>query len=187
MQRRFAPTANELEHLNDKFNFANAACAEFDIVGQTTSTHFTGNHPFHVAQRLNHAEIDVTTENKRAQHRTQLVSIDAFAIAHNPRLDHRVTLPVAPLLLVIIFQRGKAQHQRATFAKRTQPHIHAIDEAILRWLIQHFNQPLPHAGKKLRVIQFPASTLRTTMFRPGKNQIDIRGEIQFPAAQLTHA
>ncbi len=46
--------------------------------------------------------------------------------------------------------------------------IHAIDEAILRWLIQHFNQPLPHAGKKLRVIQFPASALRTTMFWPAK-------------------
>ena len=187
MQRRLAPAANKLEYLDDKFNFTNATRAKFDVVGQTAPTHFTGNHPFHVAQRLNHAEIDVTTENKRAQHRTQLVSIDAFAIAHNPRLDHRVTLPVAPLLLVIIFQRGKAQHQRATFAKRTQPHIHAIDEAILRWLIQHFNQPLPHAGKKLRVIQFPASTLRTTMFRPGKNQIDIRGEIQLPTAQLTHA
>ncbi len=173
MQRRFAPAANELEYLDDKFNFANATRAKFDIVGQTASTHFAGNHPFHIAQRLDDAEIDVTAENKRAQHRTQLVSIDAFAIAHNPRLDHRVTLPVATLLLVIIFQRGKAQHQRATFAKRTQPHIHAIDEAILRWLIQHFNQPLPHAGKKLGVIQFPASTLRTTMFRPGKNQIDI--------------
>ena len=173
MQRRFAPAANELEYLDDKFNFTNATRAKFDVVGQTASAHFTGNHPFHVAQRLDDAEIDVTAENKRAQHRTQLVSIDAFAIAHNPRLDHRVTLPVAPLLLVIIFQRRKAQHQRATFAKRTQSHIHAIDEAILRWLIQHFNQPLPHAGKKLRVIQFPASTLRTTMFRPGKNQIDI--------------
>ena len=187
MQRRFAPAANELEYLDDKFNFTNATRAKFDVVGQTASAHFTGNHPFHVAQRLDDAEIDVTAENKRAQHRTQLVSIDAFAIPHNPRLDHRVTLPVAPLLLVIIFQRRKAQHQRATFAKRTQSHIHAIDEAILRWLIQHFNQPLPHAGKKLRVIQFPASTLRTTMFRPGKNQIDIRGEIQLPTAQLTHA
>ena len=173
MQRRLAPAANKLEYLDDKFNFTNATRAKFDVVGQTAPTHFTGNHPFHVAQRLNHAEIDVTTENKRAQHRTQLVSIDAFAIAHNPRLDHRVTLPVAPLLLVIIFQCRKAQHQRATFAKRTQSHIHAIDEAILRWLIQHFNQPLPHAGKKLRVIQFPASALRTTMFWPGKNQIDI--------------
>ena len=173
MQRRFAPAANELEYLDDKFNFTNATRAKFDVVGQTASAHFTGNHPFHVAQRLDDAEIDVTAENKRAQHRTQLVSIDAFAIPHNPRLDHRVTLPVAPLLLVIIFQRRKAQHQRATFAKRTQSHIHAIDEAILRWLIQHFNQPLPHAGKKLRVIQFPASALRTTMFRPGKNQIDI--------------
>ena len=173
MQRRFAPAANELEYLDDKFNFTNATRAKFDVVGQTASAHFTGNHPFHVAQRLDDAEIDVTAENKRAQHRTQLVSIDAFAIAHNPRLDHRVTLPVAPLLLVIIFQRRKAQHQRATFAKRTQSHIHAIDEAILRWLIQHFNQPLAHAGKKLRIIQFPASALRTTMFRPGKNQIDI--------------
>ena len=173
MQRWFAPAANELEYLDNKFNFTNATRAKFDVVGQTASTHFAGNHPFHIAQRLDDAEIDVTAENKRAQHRTQLVSIDAFAIAHNPRLDHRVTLPVAPLLLVIILQRGKAQHQRATFAKRTQPHIHAIDEAILRWLIQHFNQPLPHAGKKLRVIQFPASALRTTMFRPGKNQIDI--------------
>ena len=173
MQRRLAPAANKLEYLDDKFNFTNATRAKFDVVGQTASTHFTGNHSFHVAQRLNHAEIDVTTENKRTQHRTQLVSIDAVAIPHNPRLDHRVTLPVAPLLLVIIFQRRKTQHQRATFTKRTQPHINAIDETILRWLIQHFNQPLPHAGKKLCVIQFPASALGTTMFRPGKNQIDI--------------
>ncbi len=62
---------------------------------------------------------------------------------HQARLDHRVAFPVAPLLLVIIFQRRKAHHQRAAIAKRPQTHIDAVDKAVDGLLIQRFDQPLP--------------------------------------------
>ena len=139
LQGRFATAADQLENLNDKFDFANAARAELDIVCQASAAHFTGNHPFHVTQRLNDAEINVAAEDERAQHGAQFVGVHAVVIAHDPRLYHRVALPVAPLLLVIIFQRRKAQHQRAAVAKWAQTHIHAVDEAILRRLIEYFD------------------------------------------------
>jgi hypothetical protein len=43
---RFAPAANQLEDLDDKFDFADAARAELDVVFQPATAHFTGDHPF---------------------------------------------------------------------------------------------------------------------------------------------
>ncbi|MNE11694.1 hypothetical protein D3C80_1044620 [compost metagenome] len=119
LQRRLASAANQLEYLNDKFDFANAARTEFNVVLQTPTTHFTGDHPFHIAQRLNHAEVDITAEHERAQHGAQLAGVHIAVIAHDARFNHRIAFPVAALLLVIILQRRKAQHQRTAVTKRT--------------------------------------------------------------------
>ena len=156
LERRFASAADQLEDLYDKFDFADPARTELDIVLQPATTNFTGNHPLHVTQRLDHAEVDVATEDERPQHGAQFVGVGAFVIAHDPRFDHRVALPVAPLFLIVIFQRGKAQHQRPAVAEGTQAHINAINKAILRRLIENFNQPLAEAGKELSVIQLAA-------------------------------
>ena len=186
MQRGFPSAANQLEHLHDKLNFTNTACAKLNIVFQTATTHFTGNHPFHITQGLDHAEIDIAAEHERSQHGAQFIDIHTVGSAHNARFDHRITLPVAPLFLVIIFQRGKTQHQRATVAKRAQTHIHPVHKAVHRRLVQHFDQTLPHAGKELRVIQLAPTAPGGTVLRPGEDQIDIRGEIQLAAAQFSH-
>ena len=187
MQRRLTPAANQLKYLHNKFDFANAARAELDVIFQPPATNFTRNHPLHIAQRLDHTEVDITAEDEWAQHGAQFIDITTVGIAHDPRLDHRVALPVAPLLLVIIFQRRKTQHQRAAVAKRTQPHVHPIDKTILGRLIQNLDQPLSHACKKLRVIEFAASPLGRAVLRPGKDQIDVRRKIQLTAAQFAHA
>ena len=173
LQRRFSPAAYQLEDLNDKFDLTNTARAELDVVLQATATHLAGNHPFHISQGLDHAEVNVAAEHERAQHGAQLVGVGIVAVAHDPRFDHRVTLPVAPLLLVIIFQRGKAQHQWPAVAKRTQTHIHAVDKTILGGLIQRLNQPLPQAGKELGVVQLATTAARGAVLRPGKNQVDV--------------
>ncbi|MOA05466.1 hypothetical protein D3C78_1250660 [compost metagenome] len=105
---------------------------------------------------------------------------------HQARLDHRITFPIAPLLLIIIFQRCEAHHQRAAIAKRPQTHIDAVDKAVDGLLIQRFDEPLPQAGKELGVIQLTPPALGVTVFRIGKDQIDIRGEIQFATAEFAH-
>ncbi len=173
LQRRLAPAADQLEHLDDKLDLADATRPQLDIVFQAATPHFPGNHPFHVAQRLDDAEINVATEDERAQHGAQLVGIGIAVIAHDPRLHHRVAFPVAPLLLVIIFQRGKAQHQRAAVAERTQAHIHPVDKAVLGGLIQGLNQPLPQPGEELGVIQLATSAAGGPLLRPGEDQVDV--------------
>ena len=173
--------------MRDKLDFANAARAQLDVVLQATATHFAGNHAFHIAQGLNHAEVDIAAENERHQHLTQFLTAAVLGAAHQSRFDHRVAFPVAPLLLIIVFQRREAHHQRAAVAKRPQAHVHAIDETINSGLIQSFNQPLAEAGEELRVIQLTAPTFGLTILGISKNQVDIRGEVQLAAAQLAHA
>ena len=173
MQRRFTPAAYQLEDLDDKFDLTNTASTELDVVFQATATHLAGNHPFHISQGLDHAEVDVAAEHERAQHGAQLVGVGIVAVAHDPRFDHRVTLPVATLLLVVIFQRGKAQHQWPAVAKRTQAHVHAVNKTILRGLIQRLNQPLPQTSKELGIVQLATAAARGAVLGPGKNQIDV--------------
>ena len=187
LQHRLATAANQLKDLDDKLHFADTARAELDIILQTPAAHLAGNHSLHITQGLNHAEINITAEDKWPQHSAQLAGINTIVIAHDARFHHRIALPVAPLLLVIIFQRGKAQHQRAAVAKRAQAHIHAVDKAILGGLIQHLNQALSETGKKLRVIQLATAAAGGAVLRPGENQIDVGGEIQLAAAELAHA
>ncbi len=173
MQRRFTPAAYQLEDLDDKFDLTNTASTELDVVFQATATHLAGNHPFHISQGLDNAEVDVAAEHERAQHGAQLVGVGIVAVAHDPRFDHRVTLPVATLLLVVIFQRGKAQHQWPAVAKRTQAHVHAVNKTILRGLIQRLNQPLPQTSKELGIVQLATAAARGAVLGPGKNQIDV--------------
>ena len=110
-----------------------------------------------------------------------------MVIAHQARLDHGVTLPVTSLLLVVIFQCGKAHDQRTAIAKRPQPHIYTIDKAIHGGLIQYFDQPLAHTGKELSIIELTPSAARGAVFRPGENKVDVRGKVEFAAPQLAHA
>src|SRR5690606_37089983 len=62
LERRLAPAADQLKHLHDKFDFADPARAQLDVVGQAAAPYFPGDHALHVAQRLNDAEIDVAAE-----------------------------------------------------------------------------------------------------------------------------
>ena len=186
LQGRLTATANKLEDLDDKFDFADAARAELDVVFQPATAHLTGDHPFHITQGLDHAEVDIATEHERAQHGAQLVGVSVVAVAHDPRFNHRIALPVAPLLLVVILQRGKAQHQRSAVAKRAQAHVHAVNKTVLRRLIQRLNQTLTEAGKELGVVQLATAAARGAVLGPGKNQVDVGGEVQLAAAQLAH-
>ena len=186
LQRRFATAADQLKDLNDKFNFTDPAGAELDVVFQPATPHFTSDHPFHVTQRLDHAEVDIAAEDEGAKHRAQLAGVGVVVIAHDPRFHHRVAFPVPALLLVIILQRRKAEHQRPAVAKRSQAHVHPIDKAVLRRLVERLDQPLPQAGKELGVIQLAAAAAGGAMLRPGKDQIDIGREVQLAAAQLSH-
>ncbi len=187
LQRRLTAAADQLKYLGDEFDFANAACAQFDVVLQAAPPHFTGDHALHVAQRLDDAEIDIATEHERPQRFAQLLAVGVFRTAHQARLHHRIALPVAPLLLIVVFQRREAHHQWAAVAERPQPHIDTIDEAVDGLLIQRLDQPLAQAGEELGIVQLAPPALGLAVFRVGEDQIDIRREIQLATAQLAHA
>ena len=80
-----------------------------------------------------------------------------------------VAVPVRPLLPVIILPCRQAPVPAAPGNKGSQPHIHAVDEAVHGRLIEHFNQTLPQASKELGVIQLTPPALRYAIFRPGKD------------------
>lgn len=54
-------------------------------------------------------------------------------------------------------------------------------------LIQRLDQSLAKASEKLGVIPFAPATSGMAVFRVGKNQIDVRREVQFATAQFAHA
>src|SRR5690606_36988952 len=107
--------------------------------------------------------------------------------ADHPRLDHGVALPVAPLVLVILFQRAEAHHQRAGGTVRPQAHVHTEDEAIYGWRIQRLDKTLPKADKKLLVIQRAARSGGFATFRVAEDKVDVRRQVEFVGAQLAHA
>ena len=173
--------------MSDKLNLTNAARAQFDVVTQTTTAHFTADHGFHAAQGLNRTEVDITAENKRTQHLAQLLILRIHLAAHHARFDHRVAFPIPSLFLVIVFECRIAHHQRATFTERTQTHVHAVTEAIKGLLVECFNDALTQTGKELRVGNAAARTLGLTVFWISENQVDIRREVQLTATKLAHA
>ena len=81
-----------------------------------------------------------------------------------------------------MLQGRKANGQRPTAAKGAQPHIHPKHKAIHRHLIQHFNQLLSQADKKLLMTNTARPALSLTTLRVDKHQIHIRGQVQLSSS-----
>ncbi len=92
-------------------------------------------------------KVQVTPVNERSQHLLQLRARHLIA-GHYARLDHRVALPVAPLILVILLQCIKAQHQRAGRAVRPQAHVDAEHETVDGHRVQRLDKTLAETNEK---------------------------------------
>ena len=57
MREAFAPTADQLKGLPDKFDFTNSPRPQFNIILNSLAPQFLGNQGLHIAQRFDGAEI----------------------------------------------------------------------------------------------------------------------------------
>ena len=180
-----AAAMNQLKGLNDEFDVANAPHPQFQILGMTFAGQILGDHPFQIAQGVQHREIHIAAINERHQDVVQSADI-AVGAGDGAGLDQGVTLPGAAMGLVIIFQRIEALRQLSGSSERPQAHIHPIDESPIGDGGQGGIHHPPQFDEKLAVIDLTRSALGLTVFRIGKDQIDVRRKIQFPPAQLAH-
>ncbi len=186
LQAEVAAAVDQLEGLGDELHFANAACAQLDVVRHALAPHFLLDQLLHGAQGLDGREVQVPSVDERAQHFLQLGAGRLIA-CHYPGLDHGVAFPVAALVLVILLQRVEAEHQRTGRPVRAQAHVDAKHEAIDRDRVQGLDQALPQAGEELLVIQRAFHAFGFAAFGECEDQVDVRGKVQLPRTQLAHA
>jgi hypothetical protein len=182
---RVAAAAHDLKRLHDELDLAVAARAELDVVLQLAPLDLARNHSFHLAQRFEHAVVEVAPIDERAQHFVVQLCV-MLDRRQRTRLDVRVSLPVAAVLLQIVLEGREAQCDPAAVAERPQPQVHAVDEAFDRGRGQQLHHLLAEAQEELRVVD-RARTVGFAAFRIEKNEIDVGAEIQLAAAELAHA
>ncbi|HHX81659.1 MAG TPA: hypothetical protein GX696_01585, partial [Pseudomonadaceae bacterium] len=112
LQMSMTSAKDQLQYLNDEFNFADTAPAQLDVVVHALAADLLFNLVLEVAQGVDGGEVDVAAVGEGAQHVQQLAD-GARIAAHSPRLDHGKTLPGAALGLVVGFHGSDGERQCA--------------------------------------------------------------------------
>lgn len=185
-QCRFTAAANKLQRLGDKLHFTDAASPQLDIALQPLAAHLGGDHRLHLAQAVDNAKVDIAAKHKGAKHLGQLHRVLALG-AQYPRFDHGIALPVAAVVLVVIFHGGEGDGERPRIAKGAQPHIDPEHLTILRGLVEGVDDALAQLDEKLLVGELAPPANRVAVLGEGEDKVDIRGEVQLATSQLAHA
>ncbi len=90
---------------------------------------FPGDQFLHGPQRFENAEIEISAIDERTQH-ILIKRLILFCADDGARLDVGIALPIASMLLQVIFKCRKADRQRAAVAERPQPHVDAKDKSV---------------------------------------------------------
>ena len=111
----------------------------------------------------------------------------ADVTGHHPGFKHGVTLPVTPLILVVLLHGGKTHSQGTAVAIRSQAHINPEDKTIRILAVQHADQPLPEAQKKFLTGQHFFAAQSLSLAGIGQDQVDVRRQVKIACAQFAHA
>ena len=186
LQAEIAPSVDQLKGLSDELDLADATGTQLDIRSHALAPHFLLDQLLHGAQRLDGGEVQVTPVDEGSQHLQQLLA-GLLVTTDDPRLDHRVALPVAPLILVVLLKRIEAVDQRPGRAVRTQTHVDAEGEAVDGDGVQCLDQPLAKADEEFLIVQRALGADGLAALRIAEDQVDVGGQVQFMCAQLAHA
>nr|ART39914.1 J420 [uncultured bacterium] len=184
-QLRLPPGADQLVHLADEFDLANAPGAKLDVVIEFLAPHLVDDQRLHAAQRIDGAKVQIAAKHERPQPCQQPLAGRDVA-GHRARLDQRVALPVAAVGLVVVLHGIEGHRQRSAGAKRTQAHIDPEHAPVGVGFVQHADQPPRQAQEKFLVVE-RARPVAAASVLEGEHQVDIGREVQFVAAQLAHA
>ena len=140
-------------------------------------------HPYRLhfgSHRFNGAEVQVAAVNEGSDGVQQGVAGGQVPGA-GPCLDEGEPLPIAANGFIVRFHGSAMHHQRAALAVGAQAHVHPKDEAICSDFVQRLDQALAHAQEELLV---GPSGGRSPRFAVAEDQVDVRGQVEFPPAQL---
>ena len=90
------------------------------------------------------------------------------------------------MILVIVLESGEGNRQRPGLAKWPQAHVHPEYETVGGRFGQGFNEALAEAAEKFFVAD-GFGPVGLAVARVGKDQVNVRGEVEFAPAQLAHA
>lgn len=184
-QRRFATAADQLQRLDEEFDFANATGTALDVVGQFLARDFRGDRSLHFAQAIQRAVIEISPIDERPQRIEEAQS--RICIARNgPRLLPRIAFPVASFALEVRLHRGERQGHAARVAERTQAQVDAMREALRRRFVEQLRQLLPQA-REVILGRERTRAVAVAFLRIRVDEVDVGREIQFATAQLAEA
>ena len=182
LQHLVLAAADQLEYLGNEFDFADAARAQLDIVRQVAPRHFAPDLHVQVAHGGQGAEIQVFAVDEGLHQFHQPGRIPGEGAA----LDPGIAFPFAALGDEVFLQRGEAGNHRSAVAVGPQAQVDAEHIAVRRDFRNDLGQLAAEQGEVLMVGN-PAWSAGLAVFRIDVDEVDVRGDIQFAAAQLAHA
>ncbi len=185
LQAPVAAAAHQLHGLHDEFDFANSARSQLQVVLEVAARHFARDQRLHLAQRLEHSEIEIPAVDE-GPHEFLVCAGVGFVAHHGARLDPGIPLPIAAVLLQIIIERRQAHDQRSAFAEGAQAHVHAKYEAILGSRIEQPDE-FPAEPVEILLVVDRARAVGLPGLREQEHEIDVGREIELPAAEFAHA
>ncbi len=181
-QRRLAAAADQLQHLGQELDLADAAGPALDVVGQLPARHLGRDRSLHRPQAVERAIVEIPPVHERLQLPKE-VAAGLDVTRHRPRLLPGVALPVPALGLEVVLHGGKAQRHPPGAAERAQAQVHPVAEAVGGDLVQQLRQRLAKPGEILLRGQ-RAGAVAFPRARVGVNQVHVGAEVQLLPAEL---
>ena len=182
-QRLVPSAADELQRLGHELDFADPAGAELDVVGEVPSQDFAAHFGMQCAHGRQRCVVEVLAKHEGTADRLEF---SVAAPGQRPRLDPGVALPLAAVRHEITLQGVEADGQGPCVAVRPKAHVHAEHKPVAGLFVEQRNDPAAEAneilvgGERSRPVGLPLVGI-------DEYEVDVRGNIQLPAAELAHA
>ena len=135
----------------------------------------------HLAQALEHAEVQIAAVDERPHAVAVRPPRSARPPVTGARLDPGVALPVAAVPHEVVLEGREARHQRAGLAEGPQPHVDAEHEAVRGRRVEQARSSAWPRRVKNSSLAIGARAVGLPMLAETGNQVDVGGEVQFAA------
>jgi len=184
-QVRVGAAPHQLHRLRDELDFADPAPAQLDVVGLVLAQRLAFDLALHVAQRLEHAVVQVAAVNERP-HDFLVERLAHPARVDDARLDPGVALPVTGRAGKIALQRRGLDYQRSAVAEGTQAGIDPVHEGVHRALVERPDQLLADQGVETQRVDRNGS-VGSSVLGIDEDEVDVGRKVEFAATELAHA
>ncbi len=179
-------TGNQLLGLGKKFDLADAAAADFDIVALDRDLALAAKRlhlPLHVVDVAQRREIQMLAPDKGRDFHHQRLAGNGVARAGS-RLDHGRAFPGPPFPLIVIQRRLGRDRDLCRGRIGAQPQIDAKHVTVAGALLQQSRQALRDAHEER--LRLDIRRERARLGIEEYDQVDVAGIIQFARAHLAH-